>query len=272
MWLWTVPGEEKGNMDPALGSDVGTRQIRRLTRAVIRRGLYALPVRAAAALIMIERAATKRWDEAQAYAWLAGFRIDPPVTSADGYAGDFDTQDYFEKFEDFAYPRYIDSNVRLVAWAVPDTHVPICDFGCGRGFLLRELRARGYTTTTGYEISHAAVQHSVAPNVQFFPGFENIEDRTFHAVCLISVLEHIEPENIAAFIKDISRIASNTIVCCIPVYPNNLADFFHRDLTHRILARRSWWDRQFERVGFVPAGLPPEPLPYVESFVYRRQR
>lgn len=220
---------------------------------------------------MVERMLTGRRDEARAYAWLAGLRSSPPSALSGGYVEDFDTEDYFDKFEDSAYPQYIDSNAKLVIWAVPDTQVRVCDFGCGRGFLLQELSARGYTNTIGYEISRAAVQHSVVPSVHLFPGFENLEDNSFHSVCLISVLEHIEPDDLYDFLRSISRITADTIVCCIPLYPNNLTDFFRRDLTHRILARRSWWDREFARVGFVPVGLPSESLPYIEPFVYRRQ-
>jgi SAM-dependent methyltransferase len=208
--------------------------------------------------------------EAAAYAWLSGLRKTPPGGPSADHTADFQSDDYFVHLEDDAYQEYIGSNLRLVQWSTPRLDASICDFGCGRGFLLQALRQAGYTNLTGFEISRRAVDTRVALEVIEFPGFDAVEARSFDTVCLISVLEHIEPADLALFLRQVAGLARQTIVCCIPLYPGNLLTFFDRDLTHRILARRSWWDRQLGRVGFEPARLPDRELPFVEPFIYRR--
>lgn len=228
------------------------------------------PVPTAAALLAVTRFLQARPDEAQAYAWLAGLRRTPPVATSSGHTSDFDSQEYFVKLEDPAYQEYTASNRKLVEWSTPERSASICDFGCGRGFLLHELKRTGYTNLTGFEISQTAVAHAVTSEVQLFPGFTQLASQSYTTVCLISVLEHIEPTQLTRFVQEITRIAAKNIVCCVPVYPDNLRDFFDRDLSHRTLASRAWWDRQFARYGFMPAPLPPEPLPYIAPFFYQR--
>lgn len=227
-----------------------------------------IPVSVAAAAFALTRRLRGRREESRAYAWLAGLRGEPPSLGPE--TDPFDTETYFEKLEDESYEQYITSNGALVRWSTPDVSATICDLGCGRGFLVAELCRRGYEHVVGYEISSVAVQHRVTDEVKLFPGFAHIPDNAYHTVCLISVLEHIPPTEIDAFIENTCRIARSKIVCCIPVYPNNLPDFFNRDLTHRVLARRSWWNERFGRFGFVPDALPPQQLHYVEPFVYAR--
>jgi SAM-dependent methyltransferase len=212
-----------------------------------------------------------RREEALAYAWLAGMTKRPPASRSSGHSADFQSDDYFAHLEDDLYDEYIQSNLDLIRFATPRTDASICDFGCGRGFLLRALRAAGYSNLVGYEISQAAVERRVADEVEIFPGFGALQGRRFDTVALISVLEHIEPDELDSFLAHVTALAERTVVCCIPIYPNNLLTFFDRDLTHRILAPRSWWDHQLRRHGFEPGMLPERPLPYVEPFIYRRR-
>lgn len=229
-----------------------------------------IPLRGAALTLAATRRLQGRGEEALAYAWLAGLRETPPGGRSADHSDDFQSDEYFAHLEDKQYATYIHSNLELIQAATPDTAASICDFGCGRGFLLQALREARYTNLVGFEISQAAVDRRVADEVQLFPGFDALRGQRFDTVALISVLEHIEPAELDAFLTGVTVLAERTIVCCIPIYPNNLLTFFDRDLTHRILARRSWWDCRLARHGFVPGALPDRPLPYVEPFIYRR--
>jgi SAM-dependent methyltransferase len=177
---------------------------------------------------------------------------------------------YYAAVEDAAHADYIESNARLVAFAAPDRGEPILDFGCGRGWLVRRLQALGYGAVTGCDVSEYAVRHAVAPGVVPFRGFADFAAGQFGVTCLISVLEHATYAELPGLLAEIARLTRRAIVCCIPLYPDNLVDFF-RDPDHRVLERRAWWDARLTRLGFRPAALPAEPLPYIQPFVYERR-
>jgi SAM-dependent methyltransferase len=243
------------------------RQVVRVTH----RAPTVVPVQVAALPFVLTRFSQGRTQEAGAYAWLAGLRRRPPTEPSGGHTADFDAREYFDALEDADYATYIRSNADLVEWSTPDRSAHICDLGCGRGFLLRALAERGYLQLNGYDVSPAAVQHRVAPQVEAFTGWDTLPPRSFDTVCLISVLEHIEPDQLTVFVEHATRVATQIIVCCIPIYPNNLHTFFDRDLTHRTLRSRIWWDRLFSRFGFESVPLPLHPWPFIEPFVYRRR-
>jgi SAM-dependent methyltransferase len=254
-----------------LGTDTASRWIERQVVRIAYRSSAVLPVQVAALPFAITRYAQGARQEAAAHAWLAGLLRQPPREAGAGHTADFDSSEYFDKLEDADYATYIRSNADLVEWSTPDRFSRICDLGCGRGFLLKALTERGYRRLNGYEISAAAVRHRITPQVDAFTGWDSFPKRSFDTVCLIFVLGHIDPSELETFVEQATRIADRSIVCCIPVYPNNLQTFFDRDLTHRTLHSRLWWDRLFARFGFEHMGLPAHLLPYVEPFVYRRR-
>lgn len=175
---------------------------------------------------------------------------------------------YFEKLEDSNHETYLSSCVKLVQYAFPDWSSSICDVGCGRGLFLRALETHGYTNCEGFDISKSAVENAVHPAVRHTETLTQVE-RDYDLVCLISVLEHIAPADLDAFVAEVARIARNRVVACLPIYPQNMLDFFDRDPTHLVLERREWWDHLFARYGFEPQTVR-EPLPFVVPFVYRR--
>ena len=219
--------------------------------------------------ILRAEAATKlvsgKRSEAAAYWRLARERHAFRATNPELY-----DENYYQTMEDANYERYIESSAKLVSYALPERDEPILDFGCGRGFLVAKLKELGYQRVSGCELSENAIQHAVTDGIRPFRGFEQFQDKEFGITCLISVLEHISYLDLPEFLSEIARITSRKIVCCIPVYPNNLSDFFFRDADHQIFERRAWWDEQFMRVEFAPVRLPAEPLPFVEPFIYER--
>jgi SAM-dependent methyltransferase len=252
-------------------TETATRWIERQVVRVAHRAPAVVPVRVAALPFALTRYVEGSRDEAAAYAWLAGLRSRPPAVPGAERTTRFNSSDYFDKLEDADYATYIQSNADLVEWSTPDPSSSICDLGCGRGFLLCALAERGYLRLSGYEISTAAVENRVTPLVEAFTGWDALPKNSFDTVCLISVLEHVEPSELDVFVEHVTGIADRSIVCCIPVYPDNLQTFFDRDLTHRTLRSRRWWNRLFARFGFEQGGLPAHPLPYVEPFLYRRR-
>ncbi len=182
---------------------------------------------------------------------------------------DFNNPSYYEVLEDENYTTYLRSNVRLVEHVAGGKTVSICDIGCGRGQFLAELESAGFGDCVGYEISEAAVREAVHGHVGHIDSLDEIEGR-FEVVTLISVLEHIPPEGLDRFLNGVGSLAKDYVVACIPTYPQNMLDFFDNDPTHVNLERREWWDALMALRGFQPQELPPEPLPFVGPFIYRR--
>ena len=208
--------------------------------------------------------------EAKAYwriAWF-GQTTDKGINKT---SSEYYDEKYYEILEDENYETYIESAKKLVLSTFPEKNDEICDVGCGRGFLVKALQEEGYTKTIGIEISKWGVEHRVTENVHL-KKIDNFKENQFKVVSLISVLEHFKKEELQPFLKEINRITADYVVCCIPIYPNNLFDFFHHDANHQIFERREWWDEEFRKAEFYPCPLPNEPLPFIEPFVYRKAK
>ncbi len=181
----------------------------------------------------------------------------------------FDDAGYYEVLEDKNYATYLDSNVRLVEHIEDNRDLSICDIGCGRGQFLTALETAGFTNCVGYEISPQAVDSAVHPSVRLIKSLKDI-DATFDILTLISVLEHIPPNDLAEFLEGVRDLTKNYLVACIPTYPRNMLDFFDNDPTHVNLERREWWDGVLMEHGFQPQELPTDSLPFIQPFIYRR--
>ena len=205
--------------------------------------------------------------EARAYWRIAGFRQNANERR-DGSSEYYDEK-YYNMMEDKNYGIYIESAKKLVLSTFPEKDDEICDIGCGRGFLVRELQKEGYTKTIGVEISKWAVEYKVTENV-YLKNIDDFKESEFRVISLISILEHLKKEELQPFLKEIYRITADYVVCCIPIYPNNLFDSFFHDADHQIFERREWWDKEFKKIGFYPWVLPREPLPFITPFVYKK--
>ncbi len=190
--------------------------------------------------------------------------------SAEGSAAEskFDDAGYYEVLEDENYATYLNSNVRLVEHIGDNRELSICDIGCGRGQFLTALETAGFTNCVGYEISPEAVDNAVHPSVRLIKSLKDI-DATFDIVTLISVLEHIPPNDLAEFLEGVRGLTKKYLVACIPTYPRNMFDFFDNDPTHVNLERREWWDGVLMEHGFQPQERPPDLLPFIQPFIYR---
>jgi len=209
--------------------------------------------------------ATGRPEIASRYLTYLGLNSPPNTPSAESR---FDDAGYYETLEDENYATYLNSNARLIEHVASNKAVSICDIGCGRGQLLNELENLGLRNCVGYEISKEATAHSVHPRVSLIESLADIQG-TFNIVSLISVLEHIPVDHLDEFLEGVRGLAGDYVVACMPTYPENMLDFFDNDPTHLNLERREWWDSIMAQHGFRPEGLPSEPLPYIQPFIYR---
>lgn len=205
--------------------------------------------------------------EARAYFNYIGLR----ALAGDDFVTSYEDGSYYEMLENPDYAAYLKSSVDLVLHAAPGREDAVCDIGCGRGFLVRELRRAGYTGALGIENSSWAVEHRVTPEV-YLKKPSDFPDGHFRVVSLISVLEHPRKEDVPGFVRELARICSDTVVSCIPLYPNNLLNFFVNGADHLVFERRDWWDAEFRKAGFVPGYLPAGPTPFIHPFVYRKKR
>lgn len=180
-------------------------------------------------------------------------------------------ESYYEIIEDADYAAYISSSVALILFATPGKDDELCDIGCGRGFLVRELHRAGYLRSIGIENSRWAVEHAVVSQV-YLKKSADFRDGQFRVASVISVLEHSKKEDIPGFLREIGRITSDYVVCCIPLYPNNLFNFFMNGADHRIFERREWWDAEFKKIGFFAAYLPVTPTPFIIPLIYRKKK
>lgn len=95
----------------------------------------------------------------------------------------------------------------------------VLDFGCGSGFLVASMRARGIAAH-GLEIDRPAIRASLhadaAAHVTLYDGSLPLPfpDRSFDSVFSTEVVEHIpDPERIVA---ELARIASRMLIVTVP--------------------------------------------------------
>ncbi len=136
---------------------------------------------------------------------------------------------------------------------------PILDLGSGPGFMVEGLLRNGVDNVYGIDISkeigkfsppnsrqkliNGSVLNLPFPNHFFQSGF------SFH------VLEHLTEEQIVRALSEITRVVSYKLYLIIPTWGEALRDpsLFSQiigDPTHRVIATRNWWIRQFAQYGW----------------------
>ncbi|MBS1868991.1 MAG: class I SAM-dependent methyltransferase [Actinobacteria bacterium] len=99
--------------------------------------------------------------------------------------------------------------------AIPDGVATVLDVGCGDGRLTNRLVAR-HERVVGVDIAaealrHVAAETHVAP-VTALP----FEDRAFELVLCTEVLEHLDDEQLACALRELSRVASRFVLVSVP--------------------------------------------------------
>ncbi len=178
-------------------------------------------------------------------------------------------REYYRRIKNENYGKYTDSSVKAVLYAAAGPEYRICDFGCGEGDLVYALRKAGFNCL-GFENSKTILSSKNSEYIFDVSSFFN-SGKKFDIVCLFSVLEHIEKDDINSFVGKIAAFSKDWIICSIPLYPDNLPVFYD-DPTHRIFEEESFWNRIFMSHGFYRAYGPPERLPFVNLLIYRRRK
>ena len=125
---------------------------------------------------------------------------------------------------------------------LPDPPGATClDLGCGTGMLAGYLRGRGHDNVVGVDLNDHLVAVARANVSAEFVVDDVVHyvatcGRTFDAIFLLNILEHIEPEKVIGFLTDV-RSALNDNGFALVRAPNVAclmgAGHFHDDFTHK---------------------------------------
>src|SRR5690349_12922370 len=104
------------------------------------------------------------------------------------------------------------------------TEQSILEIGCGWGELINELNAKGFSHTSGFDISDEAVAHCQSRGLRNIVKMDvtkmKYEDNSFDLIIASDVLEHVENEQQA--LKEIHRILKEDGLFIIMVPALNL--------------------------------------------------
>jgi len=140
-------------------------------------------------------------------------------------------------------------------------HVPaggsVCDFGCGRGVLVRRLRELGYDAS-GTEVLPELIANDCAGlpvRELWYSDLGTVPDGAYDAVVSSDVLEHLESEDAArAALGHLVRIARKALVLSIGLkrsHPKGTPAEFNGGELHTLLRPREWWLALLAPYGFV---------------------
>jgi SAM-dependent methyltransferase len=99
------------------------------------------------------------------------------------------------------------------------------DVGCAKGFLVEALRERG-VDARGCDISAFAVDNAVASVAEFVTQGDLSSglpygDESFDLVTTLEILEHIEPADIPAALRELRRVCGGVVYATIPSFGVN---------------------------------------------------
>lgn len=119
----------------------------------------------------------------------------------------------------------------------------ILDVGCGRGHYLRLFREMGFKSILGIDPSRECATKylkDVPHIVSDFSSFaKNIPTNQYDIVFCTDVLEHIKPEEVDDFIKELTRLAPYSILGIA-----NHPDVQEGIELHLIQEPWDWWERK----------------------------
>ncbi|MBS0661903.1 MAG: class I SAM-dependent methyltransferase [Verrucomicrobia bacterium] len=131
---------------------------------------------------------------------------------------------------------------RLLASRLPaDRSLPILDVGCGRGYVIEDLQALGYTRVSGIDIDAGQVGYARrsgldVAHVARSEDFLAARPGAYGAILLLDVLEHVRTADQPEFLRAISRSLApgGRLICSVPNAASSIGGFwFHNDYTHQ---------------------------------------
>ena len=127
------------------------------------------------------------------------YRIDPPPVKTSEQAESFYTQYYLGAARDTTRGTTKSSRFWRVAERVPPLQVPgqaALDFGCGEGILCAELKASGWKSVVGFDVSQSRIARARQshPEIDFIEqgqGQSGLRCCSFDLVVMDNVVEHL---------------------------------------------------------------------------------
>jgi SAM-dependent methyltransferase len=173
-------------------------------------------------------------------------------------------QDYFKtgNYLDYLYrgERYASLANELIHWLQqilgcrPET---ILDYGCGVGFLVRELRLRG-VEAFGYDISSWAVTYAnEVLNVSSVSQDVTQLNRQWDGVIALDVFEHMALEEFMTLLR---QMQTSYLIARMPVAKKDGGCFIlecsERDLTHKLRLTKDSWQNYFLEANYYEVARP----------------
>jgi len=106
--------------------------------------------------------------------------------------------------------------VELTASAVPSECKLILDIGCGDGRLCQVIRRKQECFLVGVDLSMTALRRAPGPKCCASAAYLPFRDRAFDLVISTEMLEHLPEEIYRRALKEISRVARDSILISVP--------------------------------------------------------
>jgi SAM-dependent methyltransferase len=106
------------------------------------------------------------------------------------------------------------ARAETIRQALPDGTRTVLDVGCGDGTVTNRLG--DHYDVVGLDIARAALAHVTVPTVVGTATDLPFDDRSFDAVVLSEVLEHLDDDTYAQARSEAARVAGQTIVVTVP--------------------------------------------------------
>lgn len=110
----------------------------------------------------------------------------------------------------------------------------ILDYGCGKGTIGKSFREAGFHIVRDYDPAIPGKDRKAVPS---------------DLVVCVDVMEHIEPECLAAVMADLVRVTQKILFVAISTIPSKRTMSDGRN-THLIVKDNAWWRALFEGAGF----------------------
>jgi SAM-dependent methyltransferase len=129
----------------------------------------------------------------------------------------------------------------------------VLEVGCGRGYLMKHLLAKG-VSVTGIDISDYAVANPLPECAgRIFKGDVldiPYPDGTFDWGVAFSLLEHIPEKGVAKALQELKRVCKKLFLqIAIPLQPGHEKQIASEDHTHCTLYPIEWWRRRLDEAG-----------------------
>lgn len=171
--------------------------------------------------------------------------------------------------------RYVENQARNLVRQIPELRKRrVCDIGCGKGHLARQLVARGADCVTVVDIAMAYLRR-MSDDSEFVPVLANAENLpfadAFDVIAATDIMEHVL--NVGSFMYSLNRalVVGGSAYVRVPYRENLLSYSPHLDCEYRFVHLRSF-DADILRLYFEAAGFEVEGLRFDGYWLQRPQR